>query len=74
MFLCSSFRQRLKPVRVMRHTVFLCPVFHTGCHGICNGTIEMGTIVNHISELLEHVFRQVFLHFCTVKDVFTKVL
>ena len=74
MFLSSTFGQGLEPVGIVRHAVLCCPLLHAGSHSIGNITVESGTIVHHVNHFLVHVFRQILVHFLTVKDLLAKIL
>ena len=66
--------QRLEPVCVVCHTVLISPLLHAFSHGISDGTIQCGTVVDHVDKLLIDICRQILVHLGTVENLLAKIL
>ena len=74
MFLGRTFRQRLEPVRVVRHTILLGPLHHTRSHGVSHRTVKLCTVVDDSNHLLIDIFRQVLIHFLAIEHMLAEIL
>ena len=54
-FLGSALCERLEPVRVVRHTVFLGPLLHATGHIVGYRTVQRSTVVDSIHQFLIYV-------------------
>ena len=66
--------QRLEPVCVMRHTVFLGPLLHAGGHGVGHRAVERRAIVYHVGEAGVHVLGQILVHLGACEHVLAEIL
>ena len=70
----SALGQRLEPVGIMSDAHLHGPLLHAGSYCIGDGTVQTGTIVNHINHLVVNLSGQVFIHLLLGEDVFAKKL
>ena len=74
MLLSGTFRERLEPVGVVRHTILVRPLLHSLRHLIGDGTIETRTIVYNVDEFLVSVFLQVLVHLLAIEHILAEIL
>ena len=70
----STFGQGLEPVSIVSYAILGSPLLDTSSYSVGNSTIQTCAIVHHVNHFLVHVFRQVLVHFLTVKDLLAEIL
>ena len=73
-FLRSSSRQGLKPMRIVSSSHILSPLFHSGSHTIGCFPIQRAPVLHRIHQRFETSFRQIFPHFVPIKNIFSEIL
>ena len=69
-----AFRQRLEPVGVVGDAVFVGPLLHAVGHGVGNGAVEWGTVVNHVNQFVVYVALKILIHLRASEHVLAEIL
>ena len=70
----GAFRQGLKPVGIVGHSVVDGPLLHAGSDTVGNGEVETGAVVHHVHHRLVNFFREIFVHLLSVEDLASEIL
>ena len=72
--LSGAFGKGLEPVGIVGHAILVGPLLHAFGHGVGDGTVERGTIVDHVDQLLVDISGKILVHLGAVEHFLSKIL
>ena len=57
----------------MGHTVLLGPLPHAARHGVGDGAVKPGAVVNHVDEFEIHIAGEILVHLLAREDILSEV-